>query len=131
MNRSVLMLVVLGLVWGGMGQGFAQDKSQEKTAPPVEKVVSDQGFLGQFYQIVRPVLQEGKVRLWIDLPRKKWEYKVVQVEKDPTKMEETLNKLGEQGWEYVGTASWVSTIRSGAAVPPIQTEAFFICKRPK
>jgi hypothetical protein len=51
-------------------------------------------------------------------PVVKWEYKVVNIEGDPTKMEDALNKLGEQGWEYVGT---VRTIKL----------EHYICKRPK
>lgn len=91
----------------GVGQIFAQDKNKEK--------------------ITRPEVKKE----WMDLPMKKWEYKVVHVERDQAKMEEALNKLGEQGWEYVGTVSWVGAVRSGAANPPIHTEAYFICKRPK
>ena len=83
MMRAVLIVAALAVLVVGVGQIFAQDKNKEK--------------------ITRPEVKKE----WMDLPMKKWEYKVVHVERDQAKMEEALNKLGEQGWEYVGTVSWV------------------------
>jgi hypothetical protein len=60
-------------------------------------------------------------------PKTKWEYKVVPAGNDSEKMEETLNKLGEDGWEYVGTVAWVGGPRGGVVPGP----NFMICKRPK
>jgi hypothetical protein len=33
----------------------------------------------------------------------KWEYKVIRSEYDPKKIENALNKVGEEGWECFGT----------------------------
>jgi hypothetical protein len=52
--------------------------------------------------------------------RTQWEYKVVQVADNEAKIEETLNKLGMEGWECITTAS-----RGPDRGPHL------ICKRPK
>lgn len=73
-------------------------------------------------------------------PLVKWEYKIVQSpltqppadgaggpfsrRLDAKKLEEDLNKLGEEGWECVGTVS--EPIGKGGA-----TRAYVLCKRPK
>ena len=65
-------------------------------------------------------------------PAAKWEYKVVRPEGDRRavaegKMEAALNKLGEEGWECVGTVGEVT----GTAQQGTWTNAVLICKRPK
>jgi hypothetical protein len=34
-----------------------------------------------------------------------WEYKVIDPDDNPTKIEEALNKVGKEGWECVSTVS--------------------------
>jgi hypothetical protein len=61
----------------------------------------------------------------------KWEYKVLTAPQiggghvDPQKLEETLNKLGEDGWECAGT------LRDGATGPNQVLLNHVILKRPK
>jgi hypothetical protein len=73
----------------------------------------------------RPALAQDKDK--VVRPVVKWEYKVVRAGRSvisETRMEETLNKLGDQGWECVATLAEV--VEKGAA-----TNAILICKRPK
>ena len=68
----------------------------------------------------------------VTAPNVKWEYKVLQSEPvgvrvDADKMEKDLHKLGQDGWECVGTVSEVYGPKGG----PNTTRALLICKRPK
>jgi hypothetical protein len=68
-----------------------------------------------------PSLAQEKGKDQVSRPGVKWEYKVVQAEEDPAKMEGALNTLGEEGWECIGAVNRVS----------IRGAAYLICKRPK
>ena len=63
----------------------------------------------------------------------KWEYKVISESTQPTvglntkKIEGSLNNLGEEGWECVGT---VSEVKGGISEANL-TNAVLIFKRPK
>jgi len=64
----------------------------------------------------------------------KWEYKVVRESTDPNtsevdtkKFETAVNRLGEEGWECVGT---VSEVRGGGPGRANSTDAVLIFKRP-
>jgi hypothetical protein len=94
---AVMVPVVLAIAWSVRGPAAAQEKK------------ADPG---------RPAL--------------KWEYKVFRANQDsrevaPDKMEAALNKLGEEGWECVGTVSEVT----GSAQQGTWTHATLVCKRPK
>lgn len=77
---------------------------------------------------------QDKEKAKVDPPNVNWEYKVFNAgggQGDPInegKMEEALNKLGNEGWECVGTVSEVQGAKAG---PPIWTKAVLIFKRPK
>jgi hypothetical protein len=62
----------------------------------------------------------------------KWEYKVIIVgggpHVDAADMEKSLNKLGAEGWDCVGTVSEVTSSGRGAAT---DSRALLICKRAK
>jgi hypothetical protein len=58
-------------------------------------------------------------------PVAKWEYKILRIENDPSKMEDLLNKLGNEGWECVGS------VRADVRGDRIVTVSYLICKRPK
>lgn len=65
-------------------------------------------------------------------PAVKWEYKVIRPESKgrdvaEDKMATALNKLGEEGWECVGTVGEVT----GTNVQGTWTKAVLILKRPK
>ena len=66
------------------------------------------------------------------VPVPKWEYKVIRPETNrrevaEDKMEAALNKLGEEGWECVGTVGEVT----GSEAQGTWTKAVLILKRPK
>ncbi len=66
-------------------------------------------------------------------PNAIWEYKVLQSEPvgvriDADQMEKDLNRLGQGGWECVGT---VSEVYSDAVRKVTATRALLICKRQK
>lgn len=91
------LLVALAVAWSIFGSASAQDKKGEPVRPAA-----------------------------------KWEYKAVRPESDrrdvsTAKMEAALNKLGEEGWECVGTISEVV----GSEQQGMWTQAVLICKRPK
>jgi hypothetical protein len=74
----------------------------------------------------------GQVGKNADRGSVKWEYKVIRAEStlrriDTDKTEEALNKLGQDGWECVGTISEVS----GAQAKGMLTHGILICKRAK
>jgi hypothetical protein len=61
----------------------------------------------------------------------KWEYKLMVLADDDPANEKQLNKLGDEGWELVGTASSVSSEARGQGSAPIRTQVRLIFKRPK
>jgi hypothetical protein len=62
-------------------------------------------------------------------PLPKWEYKVMALGGDDQATEKELNKLGDEGWELVGTPGVTSsTAGSGGTV---STKVRLIFKRPK
>jgi hypothetical protein len=83
------------------------------------------------WSALRPAAAQDKK----DVPARvtaKWEYKVVRPESNGRsvaegKMEATLNKLGEEGWECVGTVDEVT----GTAQQGTWTNTVLICKRPR
>jgi hypothetical protein len=65
-------------------------------------------------------------------PVPKWEYKVALLGEDDATAEKELNKLGEEGWELVGTPSRVSSGSTGSgAAGAVSTKVRLIFKRPK
>ena len=81
-----------------------------------------------------PVFAEDKGKGKVAPPVVKWEYKVIKAQDDPAMMEDALNKLGEEGWECVGTVSRVFGGGGGGrdrGASPLQSGAHLICKRPK
>ena len=66
----------------------------------------------------------------------KWEYKIMPLGRDDQQAEQEMNKLGDEGWELVGTPSSVSSsVRPGPGPGgpggAISTRSRLIFKRPK
>lgn len=92
-------------------------------------------LLGAIFAIVAflwvPAFAQDKDKK-VARPPVKWEYKFIATETkgpffDADKTEETLNKLGNEGWEFVGTISDAP----GAATGKTRMRVHLICKRPK
>jgi hypothetical protein len=64
-------------------------------------------------------------------PLPRWEYKVTGLEKDDQAAEQALNKLGDEGWELVGTPSTVSASRAIEGSAAISTKVRLVFKRQK
>jgi hypothetical protein len=95
-------LFALGVAcWSGLGSSTAQEKGKE---------------------------EKGKRSVE---PPPKWEYKVTVLGDDDKAAEKELNKLGDEGWELVGTASNVSADARGQGTAPTMTQIRLIFKRPK
>ena len=58
----------------------------------------------------------------------KWEYKIVMLDADNAQAEKEINKLGDEGWELVGTASDTVANPGGGR---ISTKVKLFFKRPK
>lgn len=61
----------------------------------------------------------------------KWEYKIAELSEDDKASEKEMNKLGDEGWELVGTTSNVSAPRSGQGSSKISTQVRLVFKKPK
>jgi hypothetical protein len=72
-----------------------------------------------------PAVAQEKGKEKVVRPSVKWEYKVIHANRsrDLDKLEEVLNKLGDDGWELVA-------IEAGHIPPPV-TPGRYVFKRPK
>ncbi len=59
----------------------------------------------------------------------KWEYKVTILSENDADTEKELNKLGEDGWELVGTPGIVTSPRQREGVLGTSTKVKLIFKR--
>jgi hypothetical protein len=89
------------------------------------------GSLAVIWTVFGPVAAQDKKDVPAP-PAAKWEYKVIRPEPNrrsiaEDKMEAALNKLGEEGWECVGTVGEVT----GGEPQGTLTKAVLILKRPK
>jgi hypothetical protein len=77
-----------------------------------------------------PAQEKGK---GVGPPLPKWEYKVTALGTDEKATEKELNKLGDEGWELVGTPSETSArgTATGGGAGTISTKVQLIFKRPK
>jgi hypothetical protein len=65
-------------------------------------------------------------------PLPKWEYKVTVLGGEDQETEKELNKLGDEGWELVGTPSQTTARPAGmGGAGAISTKVRLIFKRPK
>lgn len=76
----------------------------------------------------RPAMAQNKVTN--DLAQVKWEYQIIETQSprgqiDINRTEETLNRLGRDGWECVSTISEVTSSRDQGT----STRGVLICKR--
>jgi hypothetical protein len=79
---------------------------------------------------------KGVIPAIVGPPPSKWEYKIMPLVRDDQQAEQEMNKLGDEGWELVGTTNSVSSsVRQGPGPGgpggAVSTRSRLIFKRPK
>ena len=104
---ALAALFALGVAcWAGVGSEAQEPQKQD--GPQVKKKKAEAG--------------------WAVLPIPKWEYKVTDFGGDDKAVEEELNKLGDEGWELVGTPTRTSGGGDGRVA---RSKVSLVFKRPK